>query len=383
MTPACIDDFRLIAKRRLPHFLFEYIDGGSYSEATMYSNVEDFQRFKLRQQVMRDVAEIDLSTTMFGTKTTLPVALGPVGLAGLNARRGEVQAVRAAHKAGIPFFLSASSCCSIEEVAPATDKPVALQIYMIRDREFMKEFLARATRLGVETLMLTVDLAVHSARHRDVRSGLTGPQGLGVQAARMIEVMRHPAWAWDVGLWGRPHVLGNFAPAMPGGAGLAQFTAWVAANFDASITWKDVDWIRQYWKGRLVVKGILEPNDALEACNAGAQTVIVSNHGGRQLDGAPSTITALPAVVDAVGDRADVMMDGGVRSGVDVLRAMALGAKGVLLGRAWAWALSAQGGAGVTRMLDLLRHEIKVAMALTGQTDVKKLTRDILLPLAK
>jgi len=383
MTPACIDDYRLVARERLPFFLFEYVDGGSYSEATMRSNTEDFQRFKLRQQVMRDVATIDLSTTMFGTKTSLPVALGPVGLAGLYARRGEVQAVKAAHAQDIPFFLSASACCAMEEVAAATSRPICLQLYMIRDREFMKDFLARAERLGIETLMLTVDLAVHSARHRDVRSGLTGPQGLGVRINRLLQVMAHPGWAWDVGLWGRPHILGNFAPAMAKGAGLDQFTAWVAANFDPSLTWKDVDWIRQHWKRRLVVKGVLEPNDALEACNVGAEAVIVSNHGGRQLDGAPSTITALPAVVDAIGDKADVMIDGGIRSGVDVLRAMALGAKGVLLGRAWAWALAAEGGAGVSRMLDLLRHEIKVAMALTGQTDVKKLTTDMLLPLPK
>lgn len=380
MVAACVDDFRLAARRRLPKFLFEYVDGGSYSEGTMRSNVEDFQRIKLRQQVMRDVAAIDLSTTMFGEKTSLPVALGPVGLAGLYARRGEVQACRAAQAAGIPFFLSSSSCCAIEEVAAATPDPICFQLYMIRDRAFLQDLLGRAKALGVETLMLTVDLPVHSARHRDVRSGLTGPQGLDVRLRRMIDIMRHPLWAWDVGVRGRPHTLGNFASAMPDGAGLDQFTAWVGRNFDPSITWKDIEWVRQHWPGRLVIKGLLDAQDAVSACDAGAQTVVVSNHGGRQLDGAPSTISALPAVVDAVAGRAAVMMDGGVRSGVDVLRALALGATGVMLGRAWAFALAAGGEAGVSRMLDLLRHEIAVAMALTGQTDVKRLSRDMLLP---
>ena len=380
MTPACIDDFRLLAKARLPLFLFDYIDGGSCSESTMRSNVADLQQIKLRQRVMRDVSEIDLSTTLFGHPASLPVALAPVGLAGIYARRGEVQAAQAAERAGVPFILSASSCCSMEEVAAGVTQPFAFQLYMIRDRAFMKDLLARAQAIGVQTLVLTVDLAVHSARHRDVRSSLTGKQGLDARLRRFFQIATHPSWAFDVGLFGRPHTLGNFAPAMPEGAGLDQFTAWVARNFDASITWKDLDWIRQHWDGPIVVKGVLDPGDALAACDAGASAIVVSNHGGRQLDGAPSTIAALPAVVAAVAGRADILMDGGIRSGVDVLRAMALGAKGVLLGRAWAYALAAQGGAGVTRMFDLLRHEMAVAMALTGQTDVKQLSPDMLLP---
>jgi len=379
VTPACIDDFRLLAKARLPSFLFDYIDGGSYSESTMRSNVEDLQRLKLRQKVMQDVSAIDLSTTLFGRPASLPVALAPVGLAGLYARRGEVQAARAAEAAGLPFILSASSCCGMEEVAAGVRNPILFQLYMIRDREFMKDLLARAKALGVETLVLTVDLIVHSARYRDIRSSLTGSQGLGARLRRLFQIVRHPAWAVDVGLLGGPHTLGNFAPVMPEGAGLAQFTAWVSRNFDPSITWQDIDWIRQHWDGRLAIKGVLDPADAVAACDAGAQEIVVSNHGGRQLDGAPSTIAALPAVVKVVAGRADVLMDGGIRSGVDVLRALALGASGVLLGRAWAYALAARGEAGVSRMLDLLHHELAVAMALTGQTDVKKLSPDLLL----
>jgi L-lactate dehydrogenase (cytochrome) len=379
VTPACIDDFRLLAKARLPSFLFDYIDGGSYSESTMRGNVEDLQQLKLRQKVMRDVSRIDLSTTLFGRPASLPVALAPVGLAGMYARRGEVQAARAAEAAGLPFILSASSCCGMEEVAAGVTQPILFQLYMIRDREFMKDLLARAKALGVETLVLTVDLIVHSARYRDVRSSLTGPQGLDARLRRFFQIATHPSWAFDVGLLGGPHTLGNFAPVMPEGAGLAQFTAWVARNFDPSITWQDLDWIRQHWDGRLAIKGVLDPADAVAACDAGANEIVVSNHGGRQLDGAPSTIAALPAVVEAVAGRADVLMDGGIRSGVDVLRALGLGATGVLLGRAWAYALAAQGGAGVARMLDLLRHEMAVAMALTGQTDVKKLSPDMLL----
>jgi L-lactate dehydrogenase (cytochrome) len=375
---ACIDDFRLQAQRRLPSFLFDYIDGGSYSEATMRSNVADLQRLHLRQRVLHDVSSINLGTTMLGRPATMPVALAPIGLAGLYARRGEVQAARAAEAAGVPFILSSSSCCAMEEVAPRMQVPLIFQLYMIKDRAVIESVLARAKAQGVETLVMTVDLIVHSARYRDMRSSLTGAQGLGARLKRAVEIMRHPAWAWDVGVRGRPHTLGNFAPAMPEGAGLAQFTAWVQSNFDASITWDDLAWIKERWNGRLVLKGIMEPDDASMATQVGADAIIVSNHGGRQLDGAPSTIVALPPIVEAVAGRLEVLMDGGVRSGIDILRAMALGANGVLLGRAWAYALGAAGGAGVTRMLELLRHELTVAMALTGQTDINALDAGVL-----
>ena len=379
MIPAGVEDFRELARRRLPRFLFDYIDGGSFAEETLRANESDLQRLKVRQRVMRDVREISLATTFLGHQASFPVALAPIGLAGLYARRGEVQAARAAEKAGIPFLLSSSACCSIEEVAHGVIRPVILQLYMIKDRSFMQDFLARTAALGVETLVLTIDLIVHSPRRRDIRTSLTGSQGLAAKVRRSWDIARHPGWAWDVGVCGRPHTLGNFAPRMPDGAGLAQFTEWVGRNFDPSVTWADLDWLRQHWKGRIAVKGILDADDARDALSAGVEAIIVSNHGGRQLDGAPSSIAALPAVVAAVDGRADVLMDGGIRSGVDIMRALALGAKGVLLGRPWAFALAAQGGAGVSRMLELMRHELAVAMALAGQTDVRRVARDVLL----
>ena len=381
MTPACIDDFRELARRRLPRFLFDYIDGGSYAEVTMRRNAADLQQLPLRQRVLRDVSDIRLDTTLLGRPASLPVALAPIGLAGLYARRGEVQAARAAEAAGVPFILSASACCAIEEVAPMVREPLLFQLYMIKDRGFMEALLDRVRAAGVETLVLTVDLIVHSPRYRDIRSTLTGKQGFAARLTRMAEIVRHPRWAWDVGVRGGPHILGNFAPAMPDGAGLAQFTEWVSRNFDPSISWDDLAWVRERWNGRLVLKGILDPADAQRACEAGASTIIVSNHGGRQLDGAPSTIDALPAVVETVGGRAEVLMDGGVRSGIDVLRAIARGADGVLLGRAWAFALAAEGEAGVRRMLELLRQELTVAMALTGHSRIDQVGPNALLPL--
>ncbi|WP_420136870.1 L-lactate dehydrogenase [Sphingomonas sp.] len=379
MTPACVEDFRRLAARRLPRFLFDYIDGGSYAEATMRRNVADFERLELRQRVLRDVSRIDLGTQILGRHAALPLALAPIGLAGLYARRGEVQAARAAEAAGVPFILSASACCGIEEVASNVGAPLIFQLYMIKDRGFMEAMLDRARAAGVETLVMTVDLIIHSPRYRDMRSSLTGDQGIGARLKRAFEILRHPDWAWDVGVRGRPHVLGNFAAAMPDGAGLAQFTAWVSRNFDPSISWDDLAWIKDRWKGRLVLKGILDPEDARHAVDVGADGIVVSNHGGRQLDGAPSTIAALPAVVDAVQGRLEVLMDGGVRSGIDILRALALGAQGVLIGRAWAFALGARGGAGVTRMLDMLRQELLVAMALTGHSNIAAVGRDALI----
>ncbi len=379
MAIACIEDYRGAARRRLPRFLFDYIDGGSYAEVTMRRNVADLERLSLRQRVMRDVSGAQLETQMLGRSVSMPVALAPIGLAGLYARRGEVQAARAAEAAGVPFILSASACCGLEEVAPAVQTPLLFQLYMIKDRAFMAAMLERARAAGVETLVMTVDLIIHSPRYRDMRSTLTGRQTVLDRLRRMIEIARHPGWAWDVGVRGRPHILGNFAPAMPGGAGLAQFTDWVSRNFDPSISWDDLAWVRERWKGPLVLKGILDPEDARRACEVGASAIVVSNHGGRQLDGAPSTIRALRPVVEAVDGKLEVLMDGGIRSGVDVLRALASGASGVLLGRAWAFALAAGGGAGVSHMLELLRHELAVAMALTGYSRIADIGPEALL----
>jgi L-lactate dehydrogenase (cytochrome) len=369
--------FRAEAQKRLPGFLFEYIDGGSYDEHTLRRNVEDFKAVVLRQRVLRDVSNIKTATQLFGRDMALPVALSPVGIAGFYRRRGEVQAVRAAEAAGVPMVLSAMSCCPLEEVRAASARPFWMQLYMIRDRGFMKDLIARMEKAGIDTMFLTVDLAINGIRYRDRIGGLAGAQSLLARPDRLIDILSHPAWAWDVGVMGRPHTIGNMAPAMPNGAGLRKFQAWVARNFDPSVTYKDIAWLREQWKGRLVLKGVTDPGDAARAAEEGMDGIVVSNHGGRQLDGSLSSIAALPAVRDAVGGRMPILLDGGIRSGLDVLRALALGADAVLLGRAWAYALAAGGQAGVSAMFAIIKEELEVAMALTGQSDVRSLDKDL------
>ena len=371
--------FRDAAQKRLPHFLFEYIDGGSYDEHTLRRNVDDFKAVTLRQKVLRDVSNINTATRLFGRDMALPVALSPIGIAGFYRRRGETQAVRAADKAGIPMVLSTMSCCPLEEVRAVAARPLWMQLYIIRDRGFMQDFLKRMETAGIDTLFLTVDLAINGIRYRDRIGGLAGSQSLLQRPDRLLDILSHPAWAWDVGLLGRPLTIGNVAPAMPNGAGLKQFQAWVARNFDPSVTYRDIAWLRQHWKGKLVLKGITDPGDAVRAADEGMDGIVVSNHGGRQLDGSLSSIAALPAVRDAVDGRMPILLDGGIRSGLDVLRALALGADSILLGRAWAYALAARGEAGVSQMLAILREELEVAMALTGQSDVRKLDSDLAL----
>lgn len=378
MIIASVADFREAARRRLPRFLFEYMDGGSYGEVTLRKNAEDLAHLALRQRVLRDVSNIDLSTTLFGAKQALPVALAPVGLAGLNARRGEVQAVRAANKADIPFTLSTVSACPLPEVAAAATKPFWFQLYMIRDRAFMKDLLAQAVEAQCSALVFTVDMPVPGSRYRDYHTGLAGSGGLKGAAWRVAQAMVRPEWAWDVGVLGRPHHLGNVAPVLKGNTGIEDFFAWMRGNFDPSINWRDLDFIRSEWKGPLIIKGILDPEDAKEAAKMGADGIVVSNHGGRQLDGVLSSARALPPIADAVGDDLTVLADGGVRSGLDVVRMLALGARGVLLGRAWSYALAAKGEAGVSKMLEIITAEMRVAMALTGCTDISQINRDIL-----
>lgn len=373
-------DYRDLARRRLPHFLFEYIDGGSYAEATLARNTDDLAAIALRQRVLRDVSALDLSTTLLGQQLAMPVALAPIGLAGMNARRGEVQAARAAEQAGIPFTLSTVSACPLSEVAAATKAPFWFQLYMIRDRAFMAELLDGAVAAGCSALLFTVDMPVPGSRYRDLRSGLAGASGFAGEARRAWQAIRRPAWAWDVGVHGRPHQLGNVAPVLGKNTGLEDFFAWMRGNFDSSVTWDDLAFIRERWKGPLVIKGILDPEDALKAAELGADGIVVSNHGGRQLDGVPSTAKALPPIAKAVGDRLTVLADGGVRSGLDVVRMLALGAQGVLLGRAWAYALGARGEAGVAHMLALIAAEMRVAMALTGCTRIADISPDILVP---
>jgi L-lactate dehydrogenase (cytochrome) len=375
---ASIIDYRELARRRLPHFLFEYIDGGSYGEITLGRNVADLSAIALRQRVLRDVSDIRLDTKLFGRDCAMPVALGPIGLAGMNARRGEVQAARAAAEAGVPFALSTVSACPIAEVAAQSSAPLWFQLYMIRDRGFMRDLMAQAREAGCDLLLFTVDMPVPGSRYRDVRSGLAGAPGLGGTLRRAAQAVARPRWAWDVGLLGRPHNLGNVAPVLGPRSGLEDFFAWMRNNFDPAVSWRDLDFIRSEWTGPLVIKGILDPDDAREAARLGADGLVVSNHGGRQLDGVPSTARALPAIADAVGDQLTVLADGGVRSGLDVLRLLALGAKGVLLGRAWAYALGGGGEAGVAHMLRLIRAEMTVGMALTGITRVADIDQNIL-----
>jgi L-lactate dehydrogenase (cytochrome) len=371
-------DYRELARRRLPHFLFEYFDGGSYAEVTLRRNIDDLADIALRQRVLTDVSALDLTTSLFGQQLAMPIALAPIGLAGIGARRGEVQAARAAGQAGIPFTLSTVSACPLAEVARGTDKPFWFQLYMIRDRGFMRELLDQAKEAGCSALLFTVDMPVPGSRYRDVRSGLAGAPGMAGGLRRTWQAIRRPGWAWDVGVHGRPHSLGNVAPVLGKNSGLEDFFAWMRGNFDSSVTWRDLDFIRESWGGPLVIKGILDPDDAVKAADLGADGIVVSNHGGRQLDGVPSTARALPAIAEAVGDRLTVMADGGVRSGLDVVRMLALGARTVLLGRAWAFALAARGQEGVSHMLKLMDAEMRVAMALTACTRIADIDRSIL-----
>jgi L-lactate dehydrogenase (cytochrome) len=374
-TAASVSDYRDLARKRLPHFLFEYLDGGSYDEVTLSRNVEDLRSVALRQRVLRDVSAIDLSSELFGETWAMPVGLGPVGLSGLYARRGEVQAARAAAEAGVPFALSTLSACSLGEVATKTSSPFWFQLYIVKDRSFVRDMIAKAKEARCSALLLTVDLAVPGSRYRDYRSGLSGPFGA---AQRRLQIARRPGWAWDVGVNGRPHSLGNVEQLVGRGAALQDLMGWVSRNFDASVTWKDVEWVRSEWKGPLIIKGVLDPDDARRAVDSGADAITVSNHGGRQLDGVSSTARALPFVADALEGRLPLLVDGGVRSGLDVVRMLALGADFVLLGRAWAYALAARGGAGVEHILKLIDAEMRVAMALTGCTTIVEIDGEAL-----
>ena len=375
MIVSSTTDFREAARRRLPRFLFDYIDGGAYAERTLGRNVSDLADLSLRQRVLKDVSKVDTSTTLFGHDQTLPVALAPVGLTGMYARRGECQAAKAAAAKGVPFCLSTVSVCDVNEVSKASPAPIWFQLYVLRDRAFMRDLLAKATDAGATALVFTVDMPVPGARYRDAHSGMSGPNAA---ARRLVQAAFKPAWAWDVGVMGRPHTLGNVAPVLGKNSGLEDFMGWLGANFDPSIQWKDLDWIRDQWKGPLIIKGVLDPEDAKAAADIGADGVVVSNHGGRQLDGVLSSARALPAIAEAVGDRLTVLADSGVRSGLDVVRMLALGAKGVLLGRAWVYALAARGGPGVTQLLDLIEKEMRVAMALTGVNTLDQIDSSIL-----
>ncbi len=375
MIISSTNDYREAARRRLPPFLFHYIDGGAYAEQTMLRNQTDLHALALRQRVLKAVGDVDLSTKILGESFAMPVALGPVGLTGMYARRGEVQAARAAQAHGIPFTMSSVSVCPIEEVQPALTRPIWFQLYVLKDRGFMRNALERAWAAGVRTLVFTVDMPVPGARYRDAHSGMSGPFAA---QRRILQAIAHPRWAWDVGVCGHPHDLGNVSAYLRKKTTLEDYVGWLGANFDPSIGWRDLQWVRDSWKGAMVLKGILDPEDARDAVRFGADGLVVSNHGGRQLDGVLSTARALPLIADAVKGDLTLLVDSGIRSGLDVVRMLANGADGVLLGRAYIYALAAAGEKGVAHLLELVASEMRVAMTLTGARSISEITRDSL-----
>ena len=375
MIISSANDYREAARRRLPPFLFHYIDGGAYAEYTLKRNVEDLSSIALRQRVLKDMTQLDLSTEIFGEQLSLPVALSPVGLTGMYARRGEVQAAMETDKKGIPFTMSTVSVCPIEEVTPKINRPMWFQLYVLRDRKFMQNVLERAKAAGCSTLVFTVDMPVPGARYRDAHSGMSGPNAA---MRRYLQAFTHPHWAIDVGLLGRPHDLGNVSKYLGKAIGLEDYIGWLGNNFDPSISWKDLEWIRDFWDGAMVIKGILDPQDAKDAVRFGADGIVVSNHGGRQLDGVMSTATALPKIVDAVKGDIKILVDSGIRNGLDVVRMLALGADLCMLGRAFVYALAADGEAGVTNLLNLIDKEMRVAMTLTSVNRIQDINRDCL-----
>ena len=368
-------DYREAARRKLPPFLFHYADGGAYSEHTLRRNVDDLSDIALKQRVLKDMQTLSLETELFGRKMALPLAIAPIGLAGMFARRGEVQAARAAHKKGIPFTLSTVSVCPIEEVQPQSPSPIWFQLYVLKDRAFMRNVLERAKAAGIDTLIFTVDMPVPGARYRDAHSGMSGPSA---NLRRIWQAITHPSWAFDIGLMGKPHDLGNVSAYRGKPTGLEDYIGWLGANFDPSISWRDLEWIREFWTGHMVIKGVLDPQDARDAVTFGADGIVVSNHGGRQLDGVLSTARALPVIADAVKGDIKILADSGIRTGLDVVRMIALGADSVLLGRAFVYALAAAGEAGVGNLLDLFEREIRVAMTLTGARNIAEITRESL-----
>ncbi|MGB1949722.1 MAG: FMN-dependent L-lactate dehydrogenase LldD [Marinobacter sp.] len=370
-------DYRAAAQRRLPPFLFHYIDGGAYNEHTLKRNVADLADISLRQRVLKNMEDLSLETRLFDETLSMPVVLSPVGLTGMYARRGEVQAARAAESKGIPFTLSTVSVCPIEEVAPAINRPMWFQLYVLKDRGFMKNALERARAAGVKTLVFTVDMPVPGARYRDAHSGMSGPNAA---MRRYLQAMTHPRWSYDVGLRGKPHDLGNISAYRGESTGLEDYIGWLGNNFDSSISWKDLEWIREFWDGPMLIKGILDADDARDAVRFGADGVVVSNHGGRQLDGVPSTARALPAIADAVKGDLKILVDSGIRTGLDVLRMLALGADCTMLGRAYIYALAVDGQAGVSNLLELIEKEMRVAMVLTGAKSISEINADLLVP---
>ncbi len=371
----CIEDLRQAARRNVPRAFFGYCEGGSYAEETLGANRADLRNIKLRQRVLVDVSNRNLATTIAGEPAALPFALAPIGLAGMQHGDGEILACRAAQAAGIPFCLSTMSICSIEDVAESVDKPFWFQLYVMKDRGFVRALIERAAAAKCSALVLTVDLQVLGQRHADIRSGMTVPPEIRI--GNLLDIATKPAWALSV-LRGKRKTFGNLAGHAKGMEGVTVLSRWIAGQFDPALSWKDVDWIRSLWPGRLIIKGILDVEDARMAAKTGAAALVVSNHGGRQLDGAPSSISALPGIVDAVGSDIEVMFDGGIRSGQDVLRALALGARSCLIGRAFLYGLGAGGQAGVARAIEIIGSELDVSMALTGTRTIGEIGPHVL-----
>jgi L-lactate dehydrogenase (cytochrome) len=378
MAPiTCIEDLRVLARRRVPRMFYDYADSGSWTESTYRANEADFQSIKLRQRVAVNLAHRSTRSTMIGAPVAMPVAIAPTGLTGMQHADGEILAARAAEAFGVPFTLSTMSICSIEDIAAHTKAPFWFQLYVMRDRDFIERLIDRAKAARCSALMLTLDLQILGQRHKDIKNGLSAPPK--PTFANLVNLAIKPRWC--LGMLGtKRRQFGNIVGHVKGVADMSSLGAWTAQQFDPALNWGDVEWIKKRWGGKLILKGILDAEDARLAADSGADALIVSNHGGRQLDGAPSSIAALPGIVEAVGDRIEVWMDGGIRSGQDVLKAVALGAKGTLIGRAFLYGLGAMGQAGVTKCLELIRNELDLTMAFCGHTDIRAVDRSILLP---
>jgi L-lactate dehydrogenase (cytochrome) len=374
-TMTCIEDLRALARRKVPRAFFDYAESGSYNEETLRANRADLEAIKLRQRVLVDVSERSLATTIVGQPIAAPFALAPIGLCGLQYGNGEILSAQAANDAGIPFTLSTMSICSIEDVAQATGQPFWFQLYVIKDRGFSKDILERAWEAKCNTLVLTVDLQVLGQRHRDIKNGMTVPPQ--IKLSNLVDIASKPRWVVSMSKAKRK-TFGNLAGHVQGMENVNQLSQWVQDQFDPALSWKDVEWIKKIWPGNLIVKGILDVDDARQAVKLGAEAIVVSNHGGRQLDGAPSSISALPAIADAVGAQTDVLFDGGIRTGADILRALGLGARACLIGRAYIYGLGAGGRAGVARAIDILKTELSIAMALTGVNTIDDIGRQVL-----
>jgi len=372
----CIEDLRVLARKRVPRMFYDYADTGSWTESTYRANAEDFQRIKLRQRVAVNIDQRSLRTQLIGQDVAMPVALAPIGLAGMQHADGEILAARAAEKFGVPFTLSTMSICSIEDVAAHTTAPFWFQLYVMRDRDFIERLIDRAKAANCSALMLTLDLQILGQRHKDLKNGLSAPPKPTL--ANLLNLATKPRWG--LGMLGtQRRQFGNIVGHVKGVENMGSLSAWTNQQFDPCLNWNDVAWIKKRWGGKLILKGIMDAEDARLAADSGADALIVSNHGGRQLDGAPSSISALPAIVDAAGARIEVWLDGGIYSGQDAFKALALGAKGTLIGRAFLYGLGAQGEAGVTKCLEIIRNELDLTMAFCGFTDINKVDRSVLL----